>query len=177
MKRKPLVKAVWIAIVVTSTVFIAQAAGKDDIARVREATAQFHRTPEARAAGYELILGLDHCFQNYGVGGMGYHYINTDLLDTTVDVLHPESLLYAPDANGSIQLGAVEYMVPAAAWDAENSEPPQLLDQSFHLHERLEMYVLHVWIWKDNPSGTFEDWNPEVSCPTPLNWDGPMRWR
>ena len=25
-------------------------------------------------------------------------------------------------------------------------------------------YELHVWAWKANPSGTFADWNPTVSC-------------
>ena len=25
-------------------------------------------------------------------------------------------------------------------------------------------YELHVWAWKNNPSGTFADWNPNVSC-------------
>jgi hypothetical protein len=25
-------------------------------------------------------------------------------------------------------------------------------------------YTLHVWAWKDNPLGTFTNWNPTVSC-------------
>jgi len=108
---------------------------------------------------------------------MGYHYINTHLLDTTVEVLHPEAMVYAPDAKGSIQLGAVEYMVPAAAWDAEHNERPQVLGQDFHFHKKLGMYVLHAWIWKNNPAGIFEDWNPDVSCPAPLNWEVPFRGR
>jgi hypothetical protein len=156
---------------------IAQSASKDDITKVREATAQFQRTPAARAAGYDLVIGFDNCFQNYGVGGIGYHYIDTDLLDTTVDLLHPEAIVYAPDLNGSIQLGAVKYMVPAVLWDAQNTNPPQVLGQSFHLDERLGLYVLHAWIWMNNPSGLFEDWNPDVSCPTPLRWNGPRRAR
>ena len=144
---------------------------------VREATAQYQRTPGARAAGYDLVIGFHYCLENYGVGGMGYHYINTDFLDTTVNLLHPEAIIYAPDRNGSIQLAAVEYMVPAAAWDAAHTEPPQIQAQSFHLQEKMGMCALHVWIGKDNPSGSFEDWNPDVSCPTPLKWDGPMCWR
>lgn len=162
---------------VYSTEFGTSLNDNEDIVKVREATAQFHRTSAARAAGYDLITGLDNCFQNYGVGGMGYHYINIDLLDITIDLLHPEAVIYAPDANGSIQLGAVKYMVPLAAWDAEHSEPPQALGQNFHLTERLDVYALHAWIWKNNPSGMFEDWNPDVSCPTPLNWEGPLRGR
>jgi hypothetical protein len=146
---------------------------------VRAATAQFHHTLAARTAGYDLVPGLDYCFQNYGVGGMGYHYINTNLIDTIVDLLHPEAMVYAPDVNGSIQLGAVEYIVPVDTWDAEYDELPQVLGQNFHFNERLDMYVLHAWIWKNNSSGMFEDWNPEVVCPAPLNFDLPFggRWR
>ncbi len=144
---------------------------------VREATAQYQRTPAARAAGYDLVSGFDYCFQNYGVGGMGYHFINTNLLDMTLDLLQPEAILYAPDRNGSIQLAAVEYMVPAAAWNAEHTQPPQIQAHSFHLQEQMGMYVLHVWSWKNNPLGMFADWNPDVSCPEPLPWKGPSRWR
>lgn len=27
------------------------------------------------------------------------------------------------------------------------------------------LWVLHVLLWKDNPAGIFEDWNPAVLCP------------
>ena len=177
MIRKTFITMILIVFLATATVFIVQAASKDDLTRVREATAQFQHTPAARAAGYDLIFGLDDCFQNYGIGGMGYHYINTQLLDTTIDLLRPEAIIYAPNLNGSIQLGAVGYMVPASMWDAESTTPPQVLGQSFHLDERLNMYVLHAWIWMNNPVGIFEDWNPDVSCPTPHRWNGPTRAR
>ena len=95
---------------------------------------------------------------------MGYHYINISILDTTVDLQNPEAMVYIPSPNG-LQLGAVEYIVPAEAWDAEYDELPELLGQHFHLNEALGVYVLHAWIWKNNPSGMFEDWNPLVSCP------------
>lgn len=177
MRRKTLARTVLTAIFAVSTVLIAQAAKKDSITKVREATAQFHHTQAARDAGYNLIPGLDTCFQNYPRGGRGYYYINTDLLDSTLDLRHPEAMIYAPDQNGSIQLGAVAYMVPAVVWDAEHSAPPQVLVRSLHLNEKLDMYVLHAWIWKNNPAGMFEDWNPTVSCPALLPWDGPRRWR
>ena len=52
------------------------------------------------------------------------------------------------------------------AWDAAgNTEPPTALGQSFNLNPTLDVSVLHAGIWKDNPSGVFEDWNPWVSCP------------
>ena len=26
------------------------------------------------------------------------------------------------------------------------------------------LYELHVWAWRENPNGTYVDWNPRVSC-------------
>jgi hypothetical protein len=73
--------------------------------------------------------------------------------------------VYTPEANGKLKLGAVEYIVPAEPWDAAgHTEPPMLLDKHFHLNEALGVYVLHAWLWRNNPAGTFEDWNPKVSC-------------
>lgn len=165
MKRKILSILAMVAVLALSLVTVAQASTQSDLAKIRRATAQFHRTAAAQAAGYDLVPGLDHCFNNPGVGAMGFHYINTGILDTTVDLLNPEAMVYAPGPNGTLQLAAVEYIVPAEPWDAENSELPQLLGQHFHLNEALGVYVLHAWVWKNNPSGIFEDWNPYVSCP------------
>jgi hypothetical protein len=25
-------------------------------------------------------------------------------------------------------------------------------------------YEIHVWAWRNNPDGSFADWNPRVSC-------------
>jgi len=155
-----------LAALVAGGAAVAVARAGDDLAPVRSATAQFHRTEAAQQAGYDLVEGVDYCFESEGVGGMGYHYINLGILDLTVDALQPEAMVYAPGPNGQLQLGAVEFIVPAADWDAAgNTEPPSVLGQSFHLNEALGLYVLHAWIWRHNPSGMFEDWNPEVSCP------------
>jgi hypothetical protein len=139
---------------------------KKKLAAVRAATARFHRTEVAQAEGWDLVPGLDHCFENPGVGAMGYHYINTALLDTVLDPLRPEAMVYAPGPHGKLLLAAVEYIVPADAWDGEgHPSPPALHGQSFHLNEALGVYVLHAWIWMHNPAGLFEDWNPQVTCP------------
>ena len=165
MKRKTLIISGVIAIVALVLVSAAQASSRDELARVRAATAKFHRPEAAKAAGYDLVEGLDYCFDNPGTGGMGFHYINTAILDTTVELLHPEAMVYTSSPNG-LQLGAVEYIVPAEPWDAAgNAEPPTLMGQHFHLNEALGVYVLHAWIWKSNAAGIFEDWNPAVSCP------------
>lgn len=140
------------------------AMGQNELAQLRATTAQFHRPEAAQAAGYNLVPGLDHCFNNPSVGVMGYHYINVSLLDAAVNFLQPEVMVYTPGPNGIPQLGAVEYVVPAA-WDVEgHTHLPMLFGQHFHLNEALGVYILHVWIWKNNPSGMFEDWNPIVSC-------------
>jgi hypothetical protein len=138
---------------------------ENQLTQVRAVTAQFHRTDAAKAAGYTLVPGLDYCFDNPGVGGMGFHLIKTSSLDLTVNVLEPEAMVYAPGPNGQLQLDAVEYIVPAAAWDAAgNTQLPSVLGQRFHLDAALGVYILHAWIWRENPLGMFEDWNPKVSC-------------
>ncbi len=44
--------------------------------------------------------------------------------------------------------------------------PPTLFGVSFHRHPSLPLWVLHAWVWKDNPAGVFADWNPAVRmCP------------
>ena len=95
---------------------------------------------------------------------MGYHYLKGSLMDLTVEELTPEAMVYEADANGRLSLVAVEYIVPAKEWDAQNKELATLFGQKFHLNEKLGVYVLHAWIGKENPSGVYEDWNPTVSC-------------
>ena len=139
------------------------ATGRGEMAQLRSATEQFQRPEMAQAAGYRLMSGLSRC--NPGFGGAGYQYVNVGLIDTTVDLLHPEAMIYVPGLNGGLQLGAVEYIVPVAAWHAINTSAwPQAMGQQFHLNPVLGVYVLHIWVWENNPSGMFEDWNPKVAC-------------
>lgn len=155
------------ALLALSAALVASCAGRDALAPVREATADFRQVEVAQAKGWTLVPGLDHCFDNPGIGGMGFHYINADLLDTSLDPVMPEAMVYAPGPNGQLELGAVEYIVPAEAWqEAGSDQPPQVLGENLHLNEELGVYVLHAWIFRTNPSGVFQDWNPEVSCET-----------
>ncbi|CAN5689910.1 hypothetical protein BH23CHL2_BH23CHL2_31810 [soil metagenome] len=138
------------------------------LAQVQRSVARFGDLEVAQAAGWGLVDGLDHCFTNPGVGDMGIHYINTDLLDTSLSPLTPEAMVYHHDEDGQLSLGAVEWIVPAEAWDAEGHDgPPEVMGHAFHLNEALGVYVLHAWIFNENPAGVFEDWNPNVHCPTP----------
>jgi hypothetical protein len=141
------------------------AGNQSGLAEVRAAVAPYHRVEAAQDAEWDFVEGLDHCFDNPGVGGMGYHLINTDLLDAEVDPRQPEALVYVPDRHGRLHLAAVEWIVPADAWAATGAtEPPMLLGQHFHLNDTLGVWVLHAWIFRHNPAGMFEDWNPRVSC-------------
>ena len=151
---------------------VAMAGGQSQLAAVRAATAQFHDLDVAKAAGYgEFYMCTDHVTD----GTMGQHYVNLDLvLDTgavpTVDALRPEALVYEPRPNGGYRLVGVEYVVFAEAWDATHTEPPSLFGRTFTLIEAgnryglPDFYELHAWIWRPNPSGIFNDWNPKVTC-------------
>jgi len=168
MKRKLFLSVCLVIVLAVTLVPTAFAHGDNDrqpLDKVRDATEKFRKLSRAQAAGYNLVPGLDHCFDNPGVGGMGYHYINTALLDATINARKPEAMVYASRRNGKLELVAVEYIVAAAAWDAEHSRPPSLFGRTYELNTALGVYTLHAWIWKRNPLGTFADWNPRVSCP------------
>jgi hypothetical protein len=102
---------------------------------------------------------------------MGLHYVNLALAgDGELDASRPEIVLYEPLPNGRVRITGVDYLVFAADWDARHSSPPQMMGQLLHRFESPNryglpaFYTLHVWAWKDNPSGTFANWNPDVSC-------------
>jgi hypothetical protein len=130
------------------------------------ANAPYQDVAVAEDAGYASSIGTLGCFQSLDRGGMGVHYINGDLLDATVDVTRPEALVYELDAAGQVAgLVAHEYIVPIDRWTS--STPPALFGMDFHRHPTLPLWVLHTWLWKDNPAGVFEDWNPAVRlCPS-----------
>lgn len=166
MKRKVLVGMGLVVILISLIVTVASAHDQTELAKVRKATAKFHSIVVARKAGYDLREGLDQCFANPGVGGMGFHYINTDILDLKLDALQPEAMVYSPGPKGQLHLGAIEYIVPADKWDAAGyTMPPSVLGHHLHLNKDLGVYILHIWLWRYNPAGLFEDWNPTVSCP------------
>ena len=142
---------------------VGAAAEQRALATARAATAGFHRFDVAYDAGYTFLF-MDMCMVDgspAAEGGMGYHYVNTQLLDGTVDPATPEAVLYEPEANGRLRLVAVEYVIPEGAWTS--STPPRLFDQDFTLNQ-FGLWALHVWLWESNPSGIYKDWNPRVSC-------------
>jgi hypothetical protein len=98
-----------------------------------------------------------------GAGGMGFHYGNTALIDGAVRVDQPELLLYEPERNGRLSLVAVEYIIPYT-YHSRSAVPPVLFGQQFKQNDTFQLWGLHAWVWKNNPSGLFANWNPRVTC-------------
>ncbi len=145
----------------------------------RAATAPFHELAAAQAAGYTVeVIDLNHlaCIDDIvgHTGAMGIHFLNPQLLDGNVDAAAPELVIYEPTANGRMRLVAVEYLVLKSAWEAAHggptAAPPSLFGQQFEFvragnrYGLPDFYELHSWIWKNNPLGMHNDWNPTVSC-------------
>ena len=153
------------------------------------ATAKYNSLDLAKKSGYSILAdaaGIT-CIAEPEMGAMGTHYVNGDLVkDPAIDAKHPEALVYAPDRQGGLHLAALEYVVIKADWDAEQPKPPSLgvgasetpappvlFGHEFNFTDAPNryglppFYSLHAWIWKENPMGTFEMWNPSVQCDTP----------
>lgn len=127
---------------------------------VRRATSRFHSTTQALKAGH---LPDDHCVSVPGLGGMGYHWVNPDLVDAEFDPLKPEAILYATGPGGNLRLVAVEYIVLDIGQDH-----PMFGSQLFNVGGTPVAephWSLHVWLYQDNPSGIFQPFNPNISCP------------
>jgi hypothetical protein len=151
---------------------LAIAAGAFDGAK--SATARFHDLDKAEAAGYGKFpdaAGIE-CIEAPGVGGMGVHYVNGSLVgDAVLDPQRPEALVYQPKPSGGVRLVALEYIVFKDVWEAAgHSQPPSMFGRRFDFTDSPNrygippFYALHAWIWKPNPSGILEPYNPRVDC-------------
>lgn len=141
------------------------ASANQDLAALRRATAHLHRFENAAPGGWDVQV--TDCMEHPTDGGMGYHFGNFEYyLDGEANPLEPEILLYEPAKSGILRLVAVEYAVPFFTWagDPDVDDPPQLFGRDMKRVDAMGEWQLHVWIWKHNPSGLFEDWNPRVNC-------------
>jgi len=169
--------------------------GEPTLEAVRAATERFKDVKVALAEGYiadptntcetAAMMGFDPA-----LGSMGIHYFRPDLLGITgppnprvdgngthTDFLNPGVLIYEPQADGSLQLVAVENLAFETAWTAAgNTAPPSFhgvpydhmvddpatpLDEAHHFERH---YDRHVWVHRENPNGTFAQFNPNVTC-------------
>jgi len=135
---------------------------------VREATERFQDVEVAKAEGYVLQFG---CVSGSESGAMGMHFVNGALVgDGELDPTRPEIVIYEPLPNGKLKLIGADFLVLADAWNTKHAGPPQMMGQLFHLFEAPNrfglpaFYTLHVWAWKESPTGAFVNWHQNVSC-------------
>lgn len=175
-----------------------QAAGpaaEPTLAQVRAATERFRDVKVALAEGYiadptNTCDTADMMGRPTSLGAMGIHYFRPDLLGisgppnprvdgngTHTDFNKPAILIYEPQADGSLELVAVENLVfqkswhaagnkkaptfHGVEWDTMQDDPATKIDEA-HMFE--PHYDRHVWLYRDNPNGMFAQFNPNVSC-------------
>ena len=170
-------------------------AQEPDLAEVRAAAERFRDVEVALAEGYVAPPGngcetAEMMGQPAALGAMGIHYFRPDLLGITAppnprvdgngthtDFRNPAILIYEPQADGSLELVAVENLVFEAAWrSAGNDSPPtfhgrpyeRMADDPATAVDEAHMFEphfdRHVWVFRDNPNGVFAPYNPNVSC-------------
>jgi hypothetical protein len=102
---------------------------------------------------------------------MGFHYERPDLAgDRELRVPKPEILVYE-QRDGRMRLVALEYFRADADQDmATDDDRPWLFHRGFdgpmegHAPGMPIHYDLHAWLYKRNPAGRFEAFNPRVKC-------------
>ena len=169
--------------------------GEPTLEEVRKLTERFQNVDVALAEGYlrdpfDLCDTAEMMGRPAADGAMGVHYFRPDLLGITeppsprvngagthTDFRRPSILIYEPQADGSMQLVAVENLVFAKAWraaghaerptfhgvpyDSMSDDPTTPADEA---HMFAPHFDRHVWIYRDNPNGVFAPFNPAVSC-------------
>jgi hypothetical protein len=169
--------------------------GEPTLAEVYKATERFKDVNVALTEGYlrdpmDLCDTAEMMGKPAELGAMGIHYFRPDLLGITAppdprvegtgthtDFRKPAILIYEPQADGSLELVAVENLVFKAAWHATGAKAPPsfhgvpydtmaddpgtALDEA-HMFE--PHYDRHVWIYRANPNGVFTPFNPAVGC-------------
>jgi hypothetical protein len=169
--------------------------GEPTLDEVRQATERFRDVNVALAEGYirdpfNLCETAAMMGRATALGSMGIHYFRPDLLGITAppsprvngvgthtDFRKPSILIYEPQADGSLQLIAVENLAFTAAWRAAgHTDPPSFYGVKYDVmvddpktavdeaHMFEPHFDRHVWIYRENPNGVFAQFNPAVTC-------------
>lgn len=173
-----------------------QAADEPTLDEVRAIAAKYRDVEVAKAEGYTTdnkCVTAEMLGHPAAQGTMGLHYVRRDLLGlppkppppgsgrvsgtgTHTDFRRPAMLVYEPQADGSLQLVAVENLVFEAAWHARNAQPPRFHGRAYPLlkddpatpvdeaHGWEPHYEQHLWVFRDNPNGAYAPFNPAVTC-------------
>lgn len=172
---------------------IAVSAADVDLNQLRDVVSKYKDVNVALADGY--ITPDNHCVSAAGeglppeLGAMGIHYIHPALLEITgtdprvngnsthTDWMRPSVLIYEPQADGSLELVAVENLVFEAAWNASGKTEELVLNgrgwdhmaddaatPGDEAHGFMPHYDQHVWLFRENPMGELMPFNPNVTC-------------
>jgi hypothetical protein len=164
------------------------------VAKIKAANERFTDVNVALAEGYirdphDLCITAEMEGQPAELGAMGIHYFRPDMLGITAteprvdgtgthtDFMNPSIVIYEPQADGSLELVAVENLVFKEAWQAAgNDGPPSSAGHEWYrmvndpdtdvdeAHGFQPHYELHAWVFRENPNGPFEQFNPAVTC-------------
>lgn len=169
-----------------------------DLDQMRADVEKYKDIEVALAEGY--VTPDNHCVSAEGeglppdLGAMGIHYIHPAMLKITgtdpkvdgesiyTDWAQPSILIYEPQADGSLELVAVENLVFEAAWntaatgeelvfngrawDHMADDPATDGDEA---HGFMPHYDQHVWLFRENPMGDLMPFNPAVTCENATN--------
>jgi hypothetical protein len=172
---------------------VAVSAEDVDLDALRARVEKYQDVNVALADGY--INPDNHCVSAAGeglppeLGAMGIHFIHPALLQITgtdprvdgtgtyTDWTQPSILIYEPQADGTLELVAVENLVFEAAWQAAgNAEVPVLNGRTWdHMaddpntagdeaHGFTPHMDQHVWLFRENPAGVLMPFNASVTC-------------
>lgn len=178
-----------------ASVTVTASPAEPSLDQVRRLTARYRDVNVALAEGYvrdpmDLCDTAEMMGRPKELGAMGIHYFRPDLLGITeppnprvngtgthVDFKRPSILIYEPQADGRLELVAVENLVFKASWEAAGhkrrpryqglrydymvDDPRTAIDEA-HMFE--PHYDRHVWLYRHNPNGVFAQFNPNVSC-------------
>ena len=126
-----------------------------ELQQARAATARYRHIKNAFKDGYVDI--------NVVVPNMGYHFMKSELTaDGVFDVRKPEILVYNKNEDGSFELGALEYAVPIDVTPDVAPEGFTGTDDVWERNTDFGLWLVHAWVWKNNPDGTFNPTNPLV---------------
>lgn len=168
-------------------------AGEVDLDELRERVTKYQDVNVALAEGY--ISPDNNCVSAAGeglppeLGAMGIHYVHPGLLEITgteprvdgnsthTSWSQPSILIYEPQADGSLELVAVENLVFEEAWKASGKaeelaingrgwdhmadDPSTPGDEA---HGFMPHYDQHVWLFRENPMGELMPFNPNATC-------------
>jgi hypothetical protein len=165
-----------------------------DLNTLRANVSKYKDINVALADGY-ITPDNNHCVSAKGeglppeLGAMGIHYVQPALLQITateprvdgtsthIDWTQPSVLIYEPQADGSMELVAVENLVFEAAWDATGKDEAPMMNGRHwdHMaddpatpgdeaHGFMPHYDQHVWLFRENPMGDLMPFNSNVTC-------------